>query len=591
MLYLATPLRCTFRQRLYDTVMRVTSRPGNFGSQALAVMILGLALSLVPVNTFAGPYSQIFVFGDSLSDIRNLFILTDNTPLQDAIPVSLPYFAGRFSNGPVWAERLAEMLNLELRSFLAGGTNYAFGGAETALDVEGVFGREVNVLIPSVRSQVSNLFLGRPFSDLPFIDLPLPVDDADPNALYVVWGGANNLRRAVLQGVTNTSIAERTANSLVRAVEDLAESGAVHFLVPGAPDLGQTPESAELTEARRTFATTLSEVYNNTLTAALHALETESAISISRLDTFALLDDVINDPEAFGLTNVTDACLTVVDDDLSDAPFVGGEICDNPESYLFWDFIHPTATTHTIIAEQAFSNLPPVIVTSGEQNPSSSLTVSTSAENLPVLQMHVGTTASQVSLTRVALEFSDIVGDATQVERLQARLIHDTNANGRFDAGETILATRTVQNIAAALMLNLTPPLAINPATALDLLVTLDINAPNGQRATLTSISSGRRMTRTSLGMLGLLLPILGVVLLPRHRQWQRLSIVLVIFVCGFSLVLPGCTSDNNSAPAGERLRFTVGLQQQGTTGQTATSGPFAQPVIPIGGATVRLLP
>ena len=96
--------------------------------QMLMVTTLVLGLSLVPVLAAAGPLREVVVFGDSLSDSGNVFVATEAV-LAEAIPVSPPYFQGRFSNGPVWVDILAEKLGLQLRPFLQGGTNFAFGGA------------------------------------------------------------------------------------------------------------------------------------------------------------------------------------------------------------------------------------------------------------------------------------------------------------------------------------------------------------------------------------------------------------------------------------------------------------------------------
>ena len=57
------------------------------------------------------------------------------------------------------------------------------------------------------------------------------------------------------------------------------------------------------------------------------------------------------DPSAFGLTNVTDACYT-------GSYFGGASACANPNQYLFWDEMHPTAVAHAVIAQTAFDEVP-----------------------------------------------------------------------------------------------------------------------------------------------------------------------------------------------------------------------------------------
>ena len=83
--------------------------------------LCAVSLALVPAPTPAqipSSFSDIVVFGDSLSDNGNLFRLTGQPPP--------PYFKGRFSNGPVWVERLAAPLGLD------GITDFALGGATTS---------------------------------------------------------------------------------------------------------------------------------------------------------------------------------------------------------------------------------------------------------------------------------------------------------------------------------------------------------------------------------------------------------------------------------------------------------------------------
>ncbi len=79
-----------------------------------------------PYGAPASAYTALFAFGDSLSDAGNVFISDKGTsPL-------FPYFDGHSSNGPTWVEDLSVRLGLgPLTPSLAGGNDYAFGGAET----------------------------------------------------------------------------------------------------------------------------------------------------------------------------------------------------------------------------------------------------------------------------------------------------------------------------------------------------------------------------------------------------------------------------------------------------------------------------
>ena len=91
---------------------------------------------LIPFSDALAGYSNLFVFGDSLSDSGNNAIeLTPNvTPIpipgNSFIPI-FPYASGHYDNAQVWAQILASQLGLSANPSLSGGTDYAFGGAST----------------------------------------------------------------------------------------------------------------------------------------------------------------------------------------------------------------------------------------------------------------------------------------------------------------------------------------------------------------------------------------------------------------------------------------------------------------------------
>src|SRR5271165_1359868 len=130
------------------------------------------ALSILAGQSLAAsPYSAIYSFGDSLSDVGNVFLATGG-----AEPAS-PYANGQFSNGPVWVQDLATKLGLPaLLPSSSGGNDYAWGGATTG------FSGTLNPAdpVPSLVQQVKTF-------------LPNLTSVAPSSALYTFSIGANDL--------------------------------------------------------------------------------------------------------------------------------------------------------------------------------------------------------------------------------------------------------------------------------------------------------------------------------------------------------------------------------------------------------------
>lgn len=255
---------------------------------------------------------QLYVFGDSLVDTGNLFSATGGL-----FPPPFLYFAGRFSNGPLWVENLAVTLGL----LPDPATNFAFGGSSSGL------GNAVLPIapFPGLLGQVGQFVQSVPV--------------ADPDALYILSGGANDY---LFGGETNT--AEPVAN-LTQAVLALTTIGAKNFLIPNLADLGKLP--ATRTEVVAAPLSLLTEQHNLELAQSLLVLEAQVGpdVNLLVLDTYSLFDRVISTPTEFGLTNVTDACLA------------GLTACPTPNQSLFWDDYHPTAAGHALLADSAYSTL------------------------------------------------------------------------------------------------------------------------------------------------------------------------------------------------------------------------------------------
>jgi outer membrane lipase/esterase len=272
-----------------------------------------------------GGYSNFFVFGDSLSDSGNLALVLGTQPNGSVtgntyIP-SKPYEAGTFTNGPAWTQTFANLAGLSATPSLAGGNVFAYGGARTQqTSPEG---------IPALRQQVSQYLRG-------------VGNDADEDALYVVAGGGNNARDTLFD-LSAGAPALRTirgdarsyARSVGRMVDRLQAAGAETIVVWNVPDIGLIPSVQALGDEAVGAARLVAESMNGALAQRLAGEQ-----GVVLFDTFALFDQIVSNPSAFGFTNVADACGALAS-------------CDG---YFFFDGIHPTTAAHTIFGEAVYAS-------------------------------------------------------------------------------------------------------------------------------------------------------------------------------------------------------------------------------------------
>ena len=282
---------------------------------ALAVAAMGAVTSAAQAQT----YNRLVVFGDSLSDNGNLFAISGQPPA--------PYFQGRFSNGPVFTE----LLGFNAGRFTAGApvtgsVNYAFGGARTDLSASP----------PGMRAQLASYTgAGGTFG---------------ANDLVSVLGGANNIFQAFPGAAANPLTAQSTMQGVANAaasdinliVSTIAQAGAGTILVSNLPRLGITPQFASTGPSGAALADFAGTTFNSAL---LNNLFATAAVrpdtNIILMDLYKISDPLRANPGRFGLTNATDSC------------FTGVSVCSNPDGYLYWDGVHPTAAGHRLLAQLA----------------------------------------------------------------------------------------------------------------------------------------------------------------------------------------------------------------------------------------------
>jgi thermolabile hemolysin len=272
------------------------------------LIVVSIVCCACAETSHARAFSQMVVFGDSLSDVGNV-----NNQTFGISPGS-GYWNGRFSNGPVWVESLATGLSLSVPTYSrGGGTDWAYGGAHTGPgSITHVF-----FTFPNVQTQINNY---------------LNANNPNANQLFVVWAGGNDF----IDGGTDPSVpVTNTANEIT----SLANRGATNIVVPNLPLLGEVPRyRGTASEASKN---SLSSQFNAQLATTLANLKSSLHINIYPLNVQAFFSDVLANPSAYGFTNATSPA------------FNGSTSVSNPDQYVFWDDIHPTRIAHQLLAQRA----------------------------------------------------------------------------------------------------------------------------------------------------------------------------------------------------------------------------------------------
>ncbi len=293
-------------------------RKGNGGVNIkMRVILAVIVIVLLTGVSRAQDFSQLFCFGDSLTDTGNT-----NTASANA-----EYWNNRYSNGPVWVEYLAG--NLGLTSPAAsnhGGTNYAVGGA-TTLDV-----------ISQVNAYLSS-------------------HAVDTDALYILDGGGNDVVNYSSLTV-NFDGAPAAGQAMVSSVNTLVAANAKNIMVMSVPQLGLTPAANLAVEMDLLDGTDVARQWafdaNEIIIAGLESIESAHPdVNIYYFDAFTLMEQIAADPEAYGISNIINPAFSGI-------PYTfPGTVVDDPSGYFFYDVIHPTTTVHGLVGNAAYELIVP----------------------------------------------------------------------------------------------------------------------------------------------------------------------------------------------------------------------------------------
>jgi len=280
------------------------------------------------LNPPVGGFSAVYAFGDSLSDAGNISLGSTRT-----VPVSPPYQGGVFSNGATWVQDLSQEFGLPpVKASLAGGTDYAYGGAYTGA-MPGHAASPVD--LPSQLGQF-------------VATVPQPSSDA----LYTVWIGSNDM----LDVANNTTLTADQRNAAVQqavgnemsVINGLVAHGAEHMLVLNLPNLGSVPNETQRGPVVADQASAVAQYYNALLAVQLQDLVASSGVDLQLVDTYGFMDTAMSSPAAYGYVNTTDPVWTGNLTDGSSGTL--NAIGEAQNSFMFFDNLHPTAHTHDLLA-------------------------------------------------------------------------------------------------------------------------------------------------------------------------------------------------------------------------------------------------
>ena len=311
---------------------------------ALHAFAVALALTAPSLAHALPSYSAMYVFGDSLSDRGNLA-----EGFETAFP-NPPFYNFSFTNGPVAVSVLASRLGLaaDASLWLSGfqdtagifppgyvpGTNYAVADATAQANaVGGLGGINLPDQVGAYLNHVGNV--------------------ADPNALYTVFIGGNDVRDATLSGGPGGSAAINTAVATeTQQIQSLINAGARQFLVVNVTDVGAIPQFALEQPSLAPLATSYSEQYDSGLAAALGTLAKPAGTMVTSFDLLSYTRQLLASASLFGITNTTDPCYVVTVIPPSGTPTAAcGAGAANIGQFAFWNDVHPTSQVHALIAD------------------------------------------------------------------------------------------------------------------------------------------------------------------------------------------------------------------------------------------------
>lgn len=263
-----------------------------------------------------GGIDRVIAFGDSLSDTQNMYNAS-----AWKLPNATSWYVGHFSNGPVWTEYLAQELKLPHYDWAVGGA----AGDSSYLVLPGLI-QEVD----SWHQYMQKASGYRP-----------------ENTLFTVLIGGNDL-------VNYSRNVDQIVADATQALERIIADGGRHIVLLNLPDVSRAPVFKDRQDGAKVAAQVLD--YNAKLAGLVERLRVKhgAVLDLRLFDTHTLFNDMFDKPAKYKIANTGDACLNI--DQPSSMDYVqrhdARASCGDPNTFVFWDTMHPTTGTHKLLAAQ-----------------------------------------------------------------------------------------------------------------------------------------------------------------------------------------------------------------------------------------------
>ncbi len=293
----------------------------------------------------------IYFFGDSLTDEGNLYALARDLVAAPALEAYVGT-GGRLSNGPTYAEHIADLLGLPEAG------NYALAGAEAGgsqtlgdLLVELGFGNAM--LVPETDPRLDlDTNLGGQVDHFAADMAGVPLG----SATGFILAGSNDFFN-IASPLDAPAILGRAVQDTLSAAAELLDLGVGKVVISTIPVPSFFPAFGPMSPALGQI-NALSDAHSAALAQGVGALQ-DQGLNVQLLDMRPISEAIMEDPTGFGLIAPYGLTLEAGDADVL-ARY-------DEDQVAFWNPLHPTAATHSVLGAYTSFALEhePVSLTSG----------------------------------------------------------------------------------------------------------------------------------------------------------------------------------------------------------------------------------